>query len=371
MNMSVPTLERPKRRTVPRARIAVRSAGSSQPVRKAKGARRGEPWRDWAVIALLTHGQLLAVALIDPAWYWLLPASLPLGFVLASGTLTIVHDAGHKRYSRHEWPNQFATQTGVPLGFWVSHWGLKHRVHHKASQVYQVDEATTSSSLVRFHPAAPWRPIHRHQHIYAWAMYGLAGAGELRSQVRFLLHGQIAGVEPPPLAQRWRSFLFEKALWALVLTPYALLMGVGKVALLIVLGMIVASVLAAIVLVVGHINEGLNPPDTAPTPKEWSAHLVRTTANFSTESRPMRWITGGMTHHLAHHLKPVAPRYELPTLHKTLVREIAEKANEPLIDYPTLTQATISHYRRLKDLGAGPGERPSVAPESARATTTV
>lgn len=352
--------------------MAMKPSPPNQPLRKPKKkTQRGEPWRDWALISLFTHAQLLAVALIDPAWYWLLPASLPFGFVLATGTLTIVHDAGHRRFSRHEWPNQFAVQTGVPLGFWVSHWGLKHRVHHKASQVYKVDEATTSSGMVRFHPAAPWRPIHRYQHIYAWAMYGLAGAGELRSQVRFLLHGYIAGIEPPPLAQRWRSFLFEKVLWVLVLAPYAVLIGIGKLALFVVLGMVVGSVLAAIVLVVGHINEGLNPPVVAPTPKEWSRHLVRTTANFSTQSRPMRWITGGMTHHLAHHLKPVAPRYELPTLHKTLVREIAEKANEPLIDYPTLTQATISHYRRLKDLGAGPGERPTVAPESARVTVTI
>lgn len=323
------------------------------------------------MIAVLTHAQLLVVALIDPAWYWLLADSVPLGFVLATGTLTIVHDAGHKRFSRHEFPNQLATQTGVPLGFWVSHWGLKHRVHHKASQVYQVDEATTSSGLVRFHPDAPWRPIHRYQHIYAWGMYGLAPAGELRSQLRFLLHGTITGVQPPAAGQRWRSFLLEKAMFLLVLTPYALLMGVAKLALYLIVSTVIGSVLAAIVLVVGHINEGLNPPDTAPPPQEWSAHLVRTTANFSTHSRPMRWITGGMTHHLAHHLKPVAPRYELQALHTTLVREIAQKANEPLIDYPSLTQATIGHYRRLKDLGAAPGERPTIAPPSGQATTRI
>jgi linoleoyl-CoA desaturase len=152
-----------------------------------------------------------------------------------------------------------------------------------------------------------------------------------------------------------------------MMTPYAVLMGVGKLAVFMLLGMVVASELAAIVLVVGHINQGLNPPTEVPTGKEWSRHLVRTTANFSTGSRPMRWITGGMTHHLAHHLKPVAPRYELPTLHKTLVRELAEKAGEPLVDYPSLTRATISHYRRLKELGSGPEAPISVAPECTRA----
>jgi linoleoyl-CoA desaturase len=364
--LSTPTLERPWKRAVPRARASVRPRRSTISPGKGKSAKRGESWRDWALIALLTHGQLLAVALIDPAWYWLIPAALPFGFVLATGTLTIVHDAGHRRFARREWPNQFATQTGVPLGFWVSHWGLKHRVHHKASQVYLVDEATTSSGLVRLHPAAPWRPVHRYQHLYTWFLYAITGLGEIRSQIRFLRTGYIAGIDAPPVGQRVRTFFAEKAGWLLMMIPYALLMGVGKLTLFMLLAMMVASELAAIVLVVGHINQGLNPPTEVPSAKEWSRHLVKTTANFSTGSFPMRWITGGMTHHLAHHLKPVAPRYELPTLHRTLVRELAEKAGEPLIDYPSLTQATIGHYRRLKELGAAPQTPPSAAPEFAR-----
>ena len=323
-----------------------------------RSQHRGEPWRDWAVIALLNHAQLLAVALIRPSWPWLLLAAIPLSFTLAIGTLTVLHDAGHRRFARKEWPNVFAVQTSVPLGLWVSHWTLKHRVHHRASQVFPVDEATRSN-LVRMHPGVPLKPHHRYQHIYAWFLYGLAWVGELNSQITFIIKGNVIGVEVPSFAGRLRSFLVEKAFCAVILLPYILLLGVGKLAIYVITAMTLGAVLAAIVLVVGHINEGLYPPSVEPSQKEWTKHLVVTTASFYTSSRPVRWLTGGMTHHLAHHLKPVAPRYQLPELHETVVQDVVAKSGLPLVEYPTLVSATRSHARRLRELGRPDAAEPT------------
>lgn len=86
-------------------------------------------------------------------------------------------------------------QTSVPLGPWVGHWTLKHRVH-RVSQVYPLDESTRSSNLLRLHPAVALRPVDRHQHLYAWALYGLAWAGELHSQLTHLRRSA-AGYDPP------------------------------------------------------------------------------------------------------------------------------------------------------------------------------
>ncbi len=331
---------------------------------------RGEPWRDWAAIALLNHAQLLAVALIRPSWPWLLLLAIPLGVTLSTGTLTVLHDAGHRRFSRQEWPNVFAVQTSVPLGLWVSHWTLKHRVHHRASQVFPVDEATRSN-LVRMHPGVPLKPHHRFQHLYAFPLYGLAWVGELNSQITFVIKGNVVGVEVPSRAARLRSFLLEKAFCAVVLLPYILLLGWAKLAVYVVTAMTFGAVLAAIVLVVGHINEGLYPPSQVPSQKEWSKHIVRTTANFNTTNRAVRWLTGGMTHHLAHHLKPVAPRHELPRLNDTVVADVVAKSGLPLVEYPSLWEATKSHARRLHELGrpAVPGS-PEVLLNEERAAQT-
>lgn len=360
-------------------RPATRGAGRRRVLSKAWRASgsRAEPWRDWAFLAVLNHTQLLVVAVFQPRWPWLLLAALPLGVTLAIGTLTVLHDAGHRRFARAEWPNVLAVQTAVPLGLWVGHWTLKHRVHHRVSQVYPLDESTRSSALLRMHPAVPLRPVHRYQHVYAWVLYGLAWAGELRSQLTYLRTGSVAGTETPGRRVRWRSFLTEKTLCGLVLAPYGMLAGAGWLAVLMLAAMTVGSVVAAVVLVVGHINEGLESPTEAPTGPQWSAHLVRTTASFRTGSTAVRWMTGGMTHHLAHHLRPVAARHELPALHRTVVLEVSVATGVPQVEYPTLISAVCSHRRRLQELGraadltASASGTPSSNPRHAATGATV
>ncbi len=312
---------------------------------------RAEPWRDWAALTALNHGILLWAALTRPSWPWLVLLAVPLGVTLCTATLTVLHDAGHRRLARRAWPNVLAVQIAAPVGLWVSYWTLKHKVHHRVTQVYPLDDATRSSGIVRLHPGAPLWRVHRYQHIYAWGMYSLAWLGEVRSQVNFVRTGAISGIEAPEFGARLGSFALEKALCVLFLAPYAWLLGPPKLAVLLLIAMTLGSVLAAVINVVGHINIGLVPTSTAPRGSEWSAHIVRTTASFSIDNRSMRWITGGLTHHLAHHLRPVAPRAELPALHATLVPQIALAAGEKVVEYPTLATAMRGHLEQLRVLG--------------------
>ncbi|WP_183061952.1 fatty acid desaturase family protein [Motilibacter peucedani] len=343
-----PGASRGPRATVPAQRFA--GARARMSLRQSSPGRL-EPWRDWAVLLVWNHAVLVAATLAHPSLPWLLVFALPLGAGLAIATLTVLHDAGHRRLARSAWPNAFAVHTCDPVGLWVDHWTLKHRVHHKLTQVYPLDDATRASGMVRLHPSAARWGVHRYQHFYAWFLYGLAWAGELRSQVTFLRKGELAGEESPRLARRIGTFALEKAVCLLVLAPYFWFLGFAHVVVLMLAAMTVASVIAAVLTVVGHINIGLEPPADAPRGKEWSEHLVRTTASFSTESVAVRWLTGGLTHHLAHHLRPVAPRFELPALHDTTVTAIAERAGLPVVVYPTLRSAVVNHYRRLRELG--------------------
>lgn len=322
--------------------------------------RRWEPWRDWLIIALLNNGMLTAISLLHPRGINLLLAAVPLSVGLAVGTLTVLHDAGHRMYSVRAWPNVLAVQLSTPVGLWTSHWTLKHRVHHKMSQVYLLDESTRSSGLVRLHPAAPGRPVHRYQHLYAWALYGLAWAGELRSQLTYLRTGFVAGTTTPSPAERAGSFILEKGLWLVVLLPYGLVLGFTPLAVLLLVAMTCASVLAAVLLVVGHINQGLEPAE-ASARRDWTRNLVLTTASFATDSTALRWFTGGLTHHLAHHLRPVAVRSELPGLHRTAVPEALERTGLPMTEYATLRAAVVGHYRRLRALGGSSDGAASLA----------
>lgn len=331
-------------------------AASTSSKRSWRDAARIEPWRDWAILTVVNHALLLALAITRPGLPWLLLAAVPLGLTLSIATLTVLHDAGHRRLSHHLVLNVLAVQTAAPIGLWVGHWTLKHRVHHRVTSVYPLDDSTRASGLVRLHPRAPRRPVHRFQHVYAWLLYGLAWVGELRSQLTYLRTGAMSETRSPAGPRRLASFAIEKAICLAVLMPYGLLMGFGPLALLLVTAMTFGSAVAAVVLVVGHINSGLSPSLTAPEGRDaWHAHLVRTSASFSTNSRVVRWVTGGMTHHLAHHLRATAPRAELPALHVTKVAEIVAASGEALVEYPTFASAVRGHWRALRDLGA-PGD---------------
>lgn len=330
-------------------------------------AGRVEPWRDWAALVVINHGLLLAVALTRPGWPWLVAAAVPLGLGFATGTLTVLHDAGHRRFARRAWPNVLAVQSAVPVGLWVGHWTIKHRVHHRLTQVYPVDEATRASGLVRLHESAPRRRVHRFQHWYAWFLYALAWAGELRSQLTYLRTGRVTSTDTPSPWQRAGSFGVEKGLWLLVLTPYAVLMGVGRLALLLVVAMTVASVVAAVVTVVGHVNIGVASGPGVPAPAEWAGHIVATTASFATTNPVARWLTGGLTHHLAHHLRPVAPRGQLPALHATVVAATVTASGSPQVEFPSFTSAVHGHWLRLKELGQPPLPRARSMPAADRA----
>ncbi|MEA2171833.1 MAG: linoleoyl-CoA desaturase [Solirubrobacteraceae bacterium] len=313
---------------------------------------RVEPWRDWALLAVCNHSLLLGVALWNPGLPWLLLAAIPLGLTLAMATLTVLHDAGHRRLGGRTWVNVLAVQTAAPVGLWVVHWTLKHRVHHRVTSVYPLDDSTRASGLLRLHPSAPLRPVHRFQHVYAWFLYSLAWVGELRSQLTYVRSGALSETPAPPRARRVASFGLEKVLCFLVLLPYGLAMGFGTLALLLTVSMTFGSAVAGVILVVGHVNEGLAPTASAPEGRDaWQEHLVRTSASFSTNSRAARWVTGGMTHHLAHHLRATAPRAALPEVHAAIVARTVAASAAPPIEYPTLAAAVKGHWRELRDLG--------------------
>lgn len=314
-------------------------------------SRRVEPWRDCVIIGLSAHAILIATALLHLHGAGLVAAGVLWSVPLAMGTVTVLHDAGHRMFSAKTWPNVLAVQLSTPAGLWVGHWTLKHRVHHKSSQVYPLDEATRSSSLVRLHPAAVSKPWQRYQQYYAWFAYLLAWIGEVRSQVRYLRDGQIAGTKTPGGRERAWSFASEKALWLLVLAPYVWAMGFTKVVVLIVVGESFASLLAALVLVVGHINEGLRPTNETVGVESWTKNLILTTASFSLGNPLMRFFSGGLTHHLAHHLRPLALRSELPLLQETVVAEFVAASGLQESVYRSFPQALAGHFRRLRELG--------------------
>lgn len=312
-----------------------------------KPSVRREAWLGWAAYAGAVHIQLVGLAILHLGAGFRFVQIVLLAATLASALLSVVHDAGHSEFSRRAWVNVLAAQVAVPMGLWVSQYRIKHRAHHQQANLYGVDEATTPHPLLRVHPQAPCRPVHRYQHLYAPTLYALAWVGDLRSQVRFLRTGVAGGERVGTVRSRTMSYAAEKALTVALLLPYALIAGPARFALTLAGVILMASLFAALVLIAGHVNVGLvDEPEAT-----FVERAFTTTAAFSTASPWMRRLTGGLTHHHVHHLRPHAPRSTFAAMHTDLIVPMAAEKGLPVIEFPTMGAAIAGHFRELRALG--------------------
>jgi linoleoyl-CoA desaturase len=327
------------------------------PERSRAEARR-EAVRDCVVLGLSIHGLLLTVAVVDLPVVAHAVLSVVLGLLLAIGAVTVLHDAGHRRFSRRYVPNMLATQLAVPIGLWVFQWTIKHETHHRLPASYPDDEFTTANGLLRIHPAAPARWFHRYQHLYAWPLYALVWVGDLMSQLAFLATGRAPGsARRTSVNTRVRSFVIEKLVAAAVLTPY-LALGGTRVVLVLGVAALIGGFCITTVLIVGHVNVGLTYGAPGDGRYAWRRYVVATTASFSTHNGPAAWMTGGLTHHLVHHLRPGLSRRELRDSYGALKVELEQKLGVAVVEFPSIASAVSGHYRALRNLGwATVGER--------------
>ena len=310
---------------------------------------RTEAYRDFAIVAALNHAMLFVIAFVGGLALDL-PAVLLLSVGFAMGGVTILHHAGHRRFSPQYPVNMLVVQLAVPTGLWVDHWTQKHRVHHKVPAVYPDDSFTRVGAILRFHPAAPRLPWHRYQHYYAWATYALIWVSDLGSQIQFLFSGVVSGLgrtEQP--GRRACTFLLEKAAAIGCIAPYFVFGTTGRVLAAVAVALVVGGFLTATVVAVGHINVGLEYRSAEETQLDWVGHVLATTVSFDTRSTFMAFLTGGLTHHAAHHLRPVATRRQLRQVHETLASSATAAR---LVEFGSFFAALKGHQTALKRLGS-------------------
>src|SRR5438093_1136014 len=99
--------------------------------------------------------------------------ALAQGFALAG--FNIAHDGAHGSYAKSKRLNWLMGCTFDLLGGSQMLWRQKHNtLHHIYTNIHGADEDIDSPyGLLRLSPHQPWRPWHRFQHCYAFAMYSL------------------------------------------------------------------------------------------------------------------------------------------------------------------------------------------------------
>lgn len=316
------------------------------------------------IILLSTLVALYVGILVSPSTILSMCILYPLlGLNFASIGFSIMHDAAHGSYSKKEWINQLFAYSLNLVGGNEKFWKQKHNVaHHTYTNVDRHDEDIDIPGM-RVHKDQEWKWYHQYQHFYWFLFYSLTYfLWIFVSDFAKYFSGKIrtdSAKKIPMTAKDHFIFWFSKIFYLTVFIgipayyqgiAYAL---VGFLILLPVCGLVIATVfqLAHIVENTDNVSakDGIIEDD-------WTAHQLKTTSNFGTQSKVLSWFVGGLNFQVEHHLFPKTSHIHYPAI-RPIVKETSKRFGIKYNEEPTFFSAIRSHVRVLKKLG----QKPAVA----------
>jgi linoleoyl-CoA desaturase len=322
-------------------------------------------WKMWVKIVVLINlwvGALVVLLLnVLPLWAQYLDWAF-LGFMISMVCINVGHDAIHGAVSKHKWVNDLLSHTFNLNGASAYMWRNMHNIaHHTYTNVDGYDEDIAPVPIIRLSPGAELKPIHKHQHWYAFLFYGLATISWvfMKDYKKFFENtvGNYTGRKHP---RREYFFLFlYKALnyaifiglpfifieqpWYLILPGYLLMH-------------LVSGLHLAIVFMMAHAVEHVEfplPDNSGNLENDYFVHQICTTVNFSTGKFWPGLLSGGLNQQIEHHLFPNICTIHYPAMAK-IVQQTTKEYGIPYNDIPTFWGAVKSHVRFLYRLGREP-----------------
>ncbi|MGE3540071.1 MAG: fatty acid desaturase [Candidatus Tectimicrobiota bacterium] len=319
---------------------------------------------DWRLF-VKTAGLLgfLAAAYILLVFYatsWFLALGLVLalaqGLVLVS--CNVMHDAAHESYARSKTVNRLMGYTLDLMGGSQMLWRQKHNiVHHTYTNIEGFDEDIQSNGLLRLHPQQPWRPWHRFQHLYAFAVYSLLTLSWVTvGDIKKLLLGRIGSyrLRRPGVAEL-SVFTAAKLLYFGYAIGLPLTRHSWDHVLLAFLGVhLIAGLTLSVIFQLAHTVEGVACPapqdPSGLMERSWAEHELATTADFAPHNALATWYFGGLNFQIEHHLFTRICHRHYPAISR-IVAETCREFRLPYACYPTVRAAIAGHYRFLQAMG--------------------
>lgn len=270
--------------------------------------------------------------------------------------LNIAHDSNHNAISSSPTINKILNYVFDLCGINSYMWRiLHHRGHHSCINLHGEDDALTGRGIFRFTPHEPRAGWHRFQHIYALFFYALFSLDYVfvRDFESFFLpkHDYLTRTRHP---EREIAILFAgKAFYItyMLLLPVFLL---GKSPWLVAGSFLLVHLVVG--LSVSLVFQTTHTIDTTYFPTERGEfdnsvyHIFATTADYATENPVVGWLTGGLNHHIAHHLCPFVCHTHYASLTR-IVKQTAAEFGVPYRQHPTMSRAIVHHLILLKQLG--------------------
>jgi linoleoyl-CoA desaturase len=307
---------------------------------------------------------LLAEVVTGPAALLLCAA---VGVGVAGLGFAPCHDGMHGAFTDNRWLTRACGGLFEMLGGNAAHWRLTHnRIHHTFTNITGVDDDLDTSPLLRFSPRAPWRPVHRFQHWYAFPLYSLATLNWLlMKDFSYFFRKEIGGLpNQPRTVGRFAVLLAGKLVavaWSVILPIAILRPSVGEFLLGFLVMHATAGLILGVVFQLAHASDQVEFPDVIPggeVEHAWMVHQLRTTSNFATRNRFVGWFVAGLNFQVEHHLFPSVCSVHYPKL-APLVEACAKRHGLPYHAQPTVASAMAAHWRLMRDNGRRPAAQPA------------
>jgi linoleoyl-CoA desaturase len=308
-------------------------------------------------LGVLAASWIAIYTLHAPAWTFLalyLLGGLAQTFLL----LNIAHDSNHNAISSENSVNKALNYVFDLCGISSYMWRiLHHRGHHSCVNVHPEDDALSGRGLLRFTPYEPLRPMHRFQHLYALFLYAVFSLEYVfvRDFECFFFgeHDYLKQTRHP--LREYVVLFAGKAFYLtymLVLPVVLLHMPVLLVAGAFLLVHLVVGLSVALVFQTTHTVDDTHFPEGRNEFNNSVYHIFATTADYATTNPMVSWLTGGLNHHVVHHLCPFVCHTHYAPLTQ-IVKETASEFGVPYRQHPTMTRAIWHHLVLLKQLGDG------------------
>ena len=313
----------------------------------------------------LMAGCYLALMLGWLRGIWVIPllAGIAVGGVAMGG---LFHDSNHRAVfsplgRSRRWDYILAwIVSDMMLGMSGYHWSRKHDFHHTDTNILGLDGDLQTEPILRLHPKSPMVRMCRYQHIYAWALYPFILIPLHIRGHRIALFGGKHGSHVLPRAKGWELAGTIAGLpifyaWALVAPVWLY----GWSALWSVLAVFLAvGFVYALAFQLAHNLPDLEYPTVEEliaeaqegNRKEGYVHQLETTSNFCPDNWLLRWMLGGLTHQVEHHLSRRYPHPFYRFMAK-VVEKWCKKHGLPYHVQPTLWAAIKAHGTQLREMG--------------------
>ncbi len=314
-------------------------------------------WLKIAVGLSVLLGSWIAIYTLRPDSWRFVALYLLGGLAQTFLLLNIAHDSNHNAISTVPAVNKLLNYVFDVCGISSYMWRiLHHRGHHSCINLQGEDDALTGRGIFRFTPHEPRTAMHRFQHIYALFFYALFSLDYIfvRDFEAFFFpsHDYLKSAKHPP---REYAILFAgKALYVtymLVLPVVVLGKPLLVVALAFLLVHLIIGLTVSLVFQTSHTVDSTHFPSARNEFDNSVYHIFATTADYATENPLVAWLTGGLNHHITHHLCPAVCHTHYAPLTR-IVKQTAEEFGVPYRQHPTMTRAIVHHLILLKQLGS-------------------